>query len=354
MTDLSPFLDRLASGLPDTAPPVGLAAAGAGLRRRRRRRAVLGAAAAVVLLVGGTAAGTSLVGDDRADAPAPAEHADDLPFPAPPAGMRWVGLDSVVVAVPVDWEAGESACSGRSTYVGPASSGDLCLVDPPDIRVELSHGEPRDAGRTVCYTSQPPTCVGSMVIDGVLVKVVARSELEVDTVVGSIMRLPDGWTTVPFTGVARSRAQIYEAAGLEVVIAGRLPATVPVAASPGQGEPIEEGGTVTLSPGTEPPAEGIVAEPSIVAPGQDLGVLFPGEDIRGARFTLTTDDGGGYQLITGVEPQWYDLDEEAPVLAFGVGGPGPDELVVPDTAAPGPYRLCADNDLCTTLTVVDP
>lgn len=69
---------------------------------------------------------------------APAEPAADLP--APPAGMRWVGIGRVVVAVPETWSTGETRCLepvADTVYVDGGVIAD-CGHAPPAAEVRAS------------------------------------------------------------------------------------------------------------------------------------------------------------------------------------------------------------------------
>ncbi len=80
--------------------------------------------------------------------------------------------------------------------------------------------------------------------------------------------------------------------------------------------------------------------------------------------------GGYFYLMRGDELialLWSDANEEVPmgsttdpgemeILDFGVSGPGPDHVALPEGAPPGDYRLCTANSLpevCAAVTVID-
>lgn len=128
MTDT---LRDLWSGIDAGPPPLaGVAAASDRLRRRRRVLTSFGAAAAVVAVVAsGLLVERGLPGgvDTTAD-----------PLPAPPAGMRWVGMNDVVVAVPEWWTTGETQCLAPvedTVYFDQAAQADCAdPADPATVR----------------------------------------------------------------------------------------------------------------------------------------------------------------------------------------------------------------------------
>lgn len=71
----------------------------------RTSRTVIATVAAVLVVVGGALAFDRVVGEPAATG---ASAAGTLP--AAPEGMRWVGMDDVVVAVPDWWTTGETKC----------------------------------------------------------------------------------------------------------------------------------------------------------------------------------------------------------------------------------------------------
>ncbi|GAA5151909.1 hypothetical protein GCM10023340_31330 [Nocardioides marinquilinus] len=313
--DAVALLDRLAAGLPDPGPlPPGLAASGA-RRRRRRTTVMVVAAACVVALVVGV---VSLVGrDDAAPAPEPTTA-----FPDPPAGMRWVGLGGVVIAVPVDWLVTNDVCAAQSVPFSVTRGGvAVDCVDPPEpeeqaglVRVQLSIVPQAQQDQLVACAAVDPgpdACSGSVWRDGVLVQVRTRyadRTALAALLLASVRQVPDGVDLG--TGLGREQ--------------------------PPSGRPA------------------MIAWPPIARPGDRIGALFPAEQVRGRAFTLTSDD-VTYYLSSGDTPTWNE--RSMPTDDIGITGPGPDPLVVPDVVAPGAYRLCTANaaeQACTGVTVVSP
>lgn len=97
---LSDLLDRSVQGLPTSEPPVAdLLRLGDVIKRRRHHTAaVVGAAVtAALVIIGAVTAGQHL----GQQGPQPADQ--PVRPPAAPAGMKWVGVDRTVVAVPRGW-----------------------------------------------------------------------------------------------------------------------------------------------------------------------------------------------------------------------------------------------------------
>jgi hypothetical protein len=110
----------------------------------------------------------------------------------------------------------------------------------------------------------------------------------------------------------------------------------------------------------------IVAEPAQVAPGDVLSLSFPAETTRGVHFVLESQSRGtwfhAFDLVSdGPGPGWARDwqaagDEGFAVPDIGVGGPGPDRVVIPEVAEPGTWRICTGNagqNICTTIEIVD-
>jgi hypothetical protein len=261
MTDRRPpvleELDALAIG----PAPVGEVLQ-AGRTARRRHRAVLASVAAVAVLITGVSIATAGTGpgpnrpDDVSDA---RSHLDAQPFPAPPTGTKWVGMNGVVVAVPSGWPVTDSPCgSGAPAEVinGTRSAAVKCVTTSRDARVTLaplgSGPEPSTAGS--CDRTLPSTCYDARLFpdQGISIAVEVAGEgasSQVDQILDSAMVLPDGWTTVPFAWslTASQRAAALEAVGFEVDRLDDRTGEGPVETSPELGSPVREGSTITLT-----------------------------------------------------------------------------------------------------------
>jgi len=103
--------------------------------------------------------------------------------------------------------------------------------------------------------------------------------------------------------------------------------------------------------------------PATAKPGQRIGATFTDpEFIRGVAFTLASATDGKvlYYIFRGrgEKPTWSSATDPnglRPGGGAGVRGHGPDNLVVPDTAADGTYLLCThetkEDQACALLTV---
>ena len=106
--------------------------------------------------------------------------------------------------------------------------------------------------------------------------------------------------------------------------------------------------------------------PATAAPGQEVALRFRSKGVRGIAFSLSawsekgwrvayylTSDWGSHGSHT---PDWWSV-EDGEGLAWpdvGIGGPGPDHVIVPHNAPGGHYLLCTANSAdkaCAILTV---
>jgi hypothetical protein len=110
----------------------------------------------------------------------------------------------------------------------------------------------------------------------------------------------------------------------------------------------------------------MVADRETAAPGDTVGLLFPEEMTRGVWFVLEQEVGESwthrYDLTSdgpgaGWPVAWHVAGEDGfAVEDIGVGGPGPDHVVIPDTAEPGTWRICTGNageNVCVRMEIVD-
>lgn len=106
---------------------------------------------------------------------------------------------------------------------------------------------------------------------------------------------------------------------------------------------------------TPPSNDPIVVKPPTVEPGELVELTFPTEIARGAPWVLSRWTGTEwteplYLVIASQRsgynadgPDWRPKSEEWGWDDVGFGGPGPDIVVVPDTAEAGTYRFCTAN-----------
>jgi hypothetical protein len=172
-------------------------------RIRRTRFAAVASAAAVVAVVGGVATWGALSGNDSAT---------ELP---PAAGVKYVGLDRVLVAVPDSWvrvpEPTSAYCGSEDEDVvaynapdcDPAHQDAVHLypgraVDPPDAWVELEvSGEP--AIRTPVREhfadpgdGEPTVWTGRLYVDRVVVSVISSRSADVVSDLLDSVQLSEG------------------------------------------------------------------------------------------------------------------------------------------------------------------
>lgn len=131
----------------------------------------------------------------------------------------------------------------------------------------------------------------------------------------------------------------------------------------GPGEPNPARGPLDADATVRPDL--VVPESSEVQAGQTLTLNFPRETERGTPWVLEQRDGDGWQarylLISdgnNTAPTWVGPAERDQWAweDVGVGGSGPDTVLIPDVAPPGKYRLCtanALNNFCTEIEIVD-
>lgn len=108
----------------------------------------------------------------------------------------------------------------------------------------------------------------------------------------------------------------------------------------------------------------MTVEPVRAAPGDLVAIRFPGGFDRGILYAIDANFDGRWErrglLISDAdrrEPQWFPLDAELGVEMVGIGGEGPDRVIVPDVLDTGQYRICTANAveaLCVPLDVVAP
>jgi hypothetical protein len=203
----------------------------------------LAAAAAVVVAAGGTALltapGTS---SEESKPPIAAQTPDSVP----PAGMRWVGLGKLAIAVPQEWETNALQCATpvRDTVI--INLGMVHLCKPPRPRgvesVELGTGAPGDRfrfhadeiididgvraerQRTTCTpgsSSEAALCTGVVLVpsQGVWFLVESSTNAEtVDRVLQQITVVPDRVGVPAFLGSGKDQAKKY----LDLLIAQGL------------------------------------------------------------------------------------------------------------------------------------
>lgn len=109
----------------------------------------------------------------------------------------------------------------------------------------------------------------------------------------------------------------------------------------------------------------MVADREAAAPGDIVEISFPDAMARGILFVLEQHTGSSwtyrYALISdaagGRDPSWQHAEEGVAVDDIGIGGEGPDRVVIPEPAARGDYRICTGNaveNVCVPIQIVAP
>lgn len=202
----------------------------------------------------------------------------------PPEGMRWVGYDGAVVAVPDWWTTGETTCGAPVEDTVYFDSGATVDCSDPDddasvdevsslavLRDNDGYDDELDGS---CQEWFEGVCRRMFAVEGTdaifAVTIDEEGDGDFEEIRDSARTLPDGVTTVPLTvagdwtpawgaepKVARSLAEAIEAAGLEVEVevlepdpngdVADLPKGSLLDVEPALGTPIEEGGRVKVA-----------------------------------------------------------------------------------------------------------
>lgn len=107
----------------------------------------------------------------------------------------------------------------------------------------------------------------------------------------------------------------------------------------------------------------LVLQPAAARPGEFVEMHFPQETMRGVAFQLDRREEPGWETIywltsdgNGGKPTSIRVGAEGnhgwPDV--GVGGPGPDRVLIPDGIEPGSYRVCTANagdEFCAPLNI---
>lgn len=254
-------------------PPPVRAVIDAGHAAKRRRRTIFASVAAVAVLATGVSvaatAGTDKDSNRSVDTADAMTTSDAQPFPDPPSGERWVGMNGVVVAVPVDWPVTDSPCGSRAAaeVVNGSGAAAVDCIEPGggDARVTFAplDSGPEPSTERSCLQMAPPTCSGAVRFSdqnlGIQVQIQADdAAAQVERILDSAMVMPDGWTTVPFAWglTVEQRVEALESAGFEVDGLGGRTGQAEVRTTPEIGSPVREGSTITLAyVGTSNPSD---------------------------------------------------------------------------------------------------
>lgn len=106
--------------------------------------------------------------------------------------------------------------------------------------------------------------------------------------------------------------------------------------------------------------------PATAAPGQRVAMRFGSQEVRGIAFSLSAWGDEGWTVAYYLTSDWgspgsHSVDwwsvedsEGRGWTDVGVGGPGPDHVMVPESTPAGEYLLCTANsadEACAILTV---
>ena len=246
---LADLLGRSADDVPDSQPPIDdLLHRGHAAQRRRRRTALVGAAFASLLVVGTLAA--SLQSSERAIPPADQSHGEGRSaVPAPPAGMKWVGVGRTVVAVPQSWPVVPGIyCQGpQGPYVTITQW--QVTVGCVDVR-SPDGGSPRERPSVDVQGNDAGAFTAQLAGTG------GSSGLTQRSLDASRTTLPSGWLAVPAgepyggagTPSVTSEIAALKAAGFHVVRRHGAPLDQwqPVTTDPEIGTPLRHGSTVAV------------------------------------------------------------------------------------------------------------
>ena len=331
------------------------AMAARGRRQRTATRVLGGVASALVLLVAGvvlwpsTPAGSPVI-SDQPTTPAGADEGAVLP-----AGWQALRVGGAVLGVPADWAV--------ETHAAPVH---VCpnAVDRPTAF--LLQGGPKDGP---CLT----IAQGSLTLEAAPLSALPAAFLEPG----------DGrtWEDVTTNGGVAGQRLVRGENGL--AIAYRFPA-LDVWLQFRDGEPVttqadailatlaaapdDRGSTEEATPydaDAQMRPDLMVAAPNPAAPGGTVELTYPEQSPRGLAFVFERQMPDGswnhvYFLVASpadrpdIRPEWFTAEQGAGWDDLGVGGTGPDRVVLPETAEPGPYRVCTANagdEFCTPLRI---
>ena len=106
-------------------------------------------------------------------------------------------------------------------------------------------------------------------------------------------------------------------------------------------------------------------EPTQARPGEIVDVTYADAWDRGILYAIDAELGGTWErrhlLVSdanGGARVWFTPgDENVAVEAVGIGGRGPDRVMIPEVTEPGGHRICTANagqNICTRIEIVAP
>jgi hypothetical protein len=166
------------------------------------------------------------------------------------------------------------------------------------------------------------------------------------------------------TSRRRRRVGAWSALGCAVLAVAAIASFTPWHTDDGAPTP------VATKPTLDPSYAGkMLVSPETAAPGQQILLTFPESTFRGVYFELSSADepdkvlyylyaerhsgGSTGPLIS--KAWWFSADDlgKYGLIRPGQSGPGPDKVIVPDTAGAGAYLLCTPQaaEVCGLVTV---
>jgi hypothetical protein len=150
--DVTALLERRATAVPTSDPPIDeiLEAVRRGPRRHRHRNAFLAAAAVLALIVG---AGVSWdAARDESSPPLPT----DTPLPVHD-GYRWVGMNGIAIEVPASWAMSDGTCAPESldTVVFEQAFDETCQDPRVDPDASSLHFETLESRNFIAEMAAP-------------------------------------------------------------------------------------------------------------------------------------------------------------------------------------------------------
>ena len=124
---------------------------------------------------------------------------------------------------------------------------------------------------------------------------------------------------------------------------------------------VAEAAVSEQAPPTDPGIGTFELSPSNPQPGETFEAAFDPDNQRGGYFTLEQWSGSEWLApafllesdANGRAPTW-SIFGELDTADYGIDGPGPDGLVMPDDVGAGTWRVCTANaldDVCAQLTI---
>lgn len=336
-----------------------------GRRQRTTTQVIGGTASALVLLVAGVVLWPSTPAESPVISDGPADRADGE-LAELPDSWQWVQVGRAQFGIPGDWQVVDTTeeiaahCSLYYTtppmaLTGPAPAPISCPA--PDV----THPGPGLRATTLTDSSgmTPPADADTVDVNG-----------------WAAQRWTGTRTTEVNGDIVEGQFAVYRVDALDLYIkvrtdsapslADQIMATLSsIAGTPSTQAPSEGGGGEPYDVDAQMRPDLMEVTPDPAAPGETVELTFPEETSRGLGFVLERrlQDGSWHHVYfltvspagrPDIPPQWSTAEERPGWDDLGVGGPGPDRAVIPETAEPGDYRICTANavdEFCTPLRI---